>query len=98
MSPPLLYVFFEVAQLERQRRLLETGFGFPVIEVEPHMPHHRHGVVKYDAGGVILSLNLTDSHRFLRDSTDALVTVIEEPPGQLDGWRPAGHGVASPRV
>lgn len=97
MSPPLLYVFFEASQLEPQRRLLEAGFGFPVIEVEPHMPHHRHGVVKYDGGGVILSLNLTDSHRFLRDSTDALVTVIEEPPGHLDRWPAAGDGFASQR-
>ena len=98
MNPPLLYVFFEVAQLERQRRLLESGFGFPVIEVEPHMPHHRHGVVKYDAGGVILSLNLTDGHRFLRDTTDALVSVIEVPAGKADGWRSAGDGFVSRRA
>lgn len=74
---PLLYVFFETSNLAAERQLLESRLGFPVIEVEPHMPHHRHGVVKYDAGGMILSLNLTDELRFHRGTTDALVTAIE---------------------
>ena len=92
---PLLYVFFEVTQLERQRQLFESGFGLPIIEVEPHMPHHRHGVVKYDAGGIILSLNLTDSNRFERDATDALVTVLTMPRGMPN---PGEDGFVSRRA
>jgi predicted enzyme related to lactoylglutathione lyase len=80
----LLYVFFEAWQLDSQRRLFESAFGLPVIEVEPHMPHHKHGVVKYDAGGLIVSLNLTDSNRFHRDTTDALVSDIDMPPNAFD--------------
>ena len=96
---PLLYVFLETSQLERQRRLFESGFRLPVIEIEPHMPHHRHGVVKYDAGGLILSLNLTDANRFRRDATDALVSVVEMPDDTLnaltdsrDGFVTREHG------
>jgi catechol 2,3-dioxygenase-like lactoylglutathione lyase family enzyme len=82
-NAPLLYVFFETADLEGQRRLFESGFGFRVIEVEPHMPHHRHGVVKYDAGGVILSLNLSDATKFDHRLTDALVSVVDVGPDRL---------------
>jgi predicted enzyme related to lactoylglutathione lyase len=40
------------------------------------MPHHRHGVVKYDGGGLILSLNLSKWGRFDAGASDALVTAI----------------------
>jgi catechol 2,3-dioxygenase-like lactoylglutathione lyase family enzyme len=73
---PLLYVFFETYQLTRQRELLESVIGLPVVEVEPHQPHHRHGVVKYDAGNLIISLNLSTASRFRKDGSDALATVF----------------------
>jgi predicted enzyme related to lactoylglutathione lyase len=73
---PLLYVFFETYQLTRQRELLESVIGLPIIEVEHHQPHHRHGVIKYDAGNLIISLNLSTASRFRKDGSDALATVF----------------------
>ena len=73
---PLLYVFFETYQLTRQRELLESVIGLPIIEVEPHQPHHRHGIVKYDAGNLIISLNLSTASRFRKDGSDALATIF----------------------
>ena len=73
---PLLYLFHEVSNLPMEQSLLEGRFGFPVIEIEPHLPHHRHGVVKYDAVNVILSLNLSGPGKFERGTSDGLVTMI----------------------
>ena len=74
---PLLYVFLDIAGLDAERELLEEFVGLPVIEVEAHLPHERHGVVKYDAGPLILSLNLSTPGKFRPDSSDALVTVLD---------------------
>ena len=81
---PLLYVFSDVHGLPRQRELLEEVLGFPVIELEPHLPHHRHGVVKYDAGDLILSLNLSSPGKFREGASDGLVTVLAVAPGSTD--------------
>ncbi len=82
---PLLYVFADVHGLPRQRELLESVLGLPVIEIEPHLPHHRHGVVKYDAGSMILSLNLSSPSKFRADASDGLVTVLAvEPDSALE--------------
>jgi predicted enzyme related to lactoylglutathione lyase len=78
---PLLYVFYETSQIRSQRVLFESVIGVPVIEVEPHLPHHRHGVFKYDAGGVVLSHNMSGPSRFRPEDSDALVTVFGVPPG-----------------
>ncbi len=72
----LLYVFVDVHDLSQERELLESVVEFPVIEIEPHLPHHRHGAVKYDAGDMILSLNLASKGKFPDDASDALVTVV----------------------
>jgi predicted enzyme related to lactoylglutathione lyase len=102
-SSALLYVFSDVYQLSQQRELLETVLRLPVIEIEPHLPHHRHGVVKYDAGDLILSLNLSSPGKFRSDASDGLVTVLSADPdpafeltayGRLDGdlfTDPSGH-------
>lgn len=74
---PFLYVFYETASLERQRELCEEGIGLEVIEAQFHPPHEYHGLVKYDAGGTILSLNLAREARFGKDASDALITVLE---------------------
>lgn len=79
-TAPLLYVFYETSRLRQQRELFESVIGLPVVEIEPHLPHHRHGVFKYDAGGVILSHNLSGPSRFLAQDSDALVTVFGVPP------------------
>jgi catechol 2,3-dioxygenase-like lactoylglutathione lyase family enzyme len=87
---PLLYVFYETSQIRSQRRLFESAIGVPVIEVEPHLPHHRHGVFKYDAGRVILSHNMSGPSRFRPGDSDALVTVFAVPPDwPLDAVREA---------
>jgi predicted enzyme related to lactoylglutathione lyase len=78
---PLLYVFMETNRIPQQRALFEQILELPLIEVEPHLPHHRHGVTKYDAGRIILSLNLSGPNRFRAGESDALVKVFAVPPG-----------------
>lgn len=72
----LLYLFLEVVELRAARNFLERVIGLPLIEVEPHMPHHRHGIVKYDGGSMVLSLNLSKWSRFDPRASDALVAAI----------------------
>jgi catechol 2,3-dioxygenase-like lactoylglutathione lyase family enzyme len=72
----LLYLFLEVVDLDSARQFLERVIDLPLIEVEPHMPHHRHGVVKYDGGSLILSLNLSEWSGFDPHASDALVTAV----------------------
>jgi len=79
---PVLHLFLETSDLERQRTLLEGVLGLPVIENQFHPPHHRHGLFKYDAGLVILALNLSAERRFPTDESDALATVFRT---ALDG-------------
>jgi catechol 2,3-dioxygenase-like lactoylglutathione lyase family enzyme len=74
---PLLYVFIDVHNLDEEREFLESVVQLPVIEIEPHLPHHRHGAVKYDGGDLILSLNLSSRGKFRDDASDALVTTVE---------------------
>mgnify|MGYP006144379899 CR=1 FL=1 len=78
-SAPLLLLFYETSRIRRQRQLFEDVIGVPVIEVEPHLPHHRHGVFKYDAGGIILSHNMSGPSRFRPGESDALVTAFAVP-------------------
>ena len=80
----MLYLFLEIADLDSARHFFEQVIGLQLIEVEPHMPHHRHGVVKYDAGGLVLSLNLSRPSRFDPDASDALVTTIAINVADLD--------------
>jgi catechol 2,3-dioxygenase-like lactoylglutathione lyase family enzyme len=77
---PLMYVFYEMRQLDASRVLYESLIGLPVIEIEPHLPHHHHGVIKYDAGDIILSFNLSGPSRFPAASSDGLVTVFNVDP------------------
>jgi catechol 2,3-dioxygenase-like lactoylglutathione lyase family enzyme len=92
---PLLYVFYETRVLERQRQLLETILGLPVIEVDPRQPRHRHGVVKYDGGTLVISLNLSTARRFRQDSSDALVAVFDIDPawGVAERLGSGDHGL-----
>jgi catechol 2,3-dioxygenase-like lactoylglutathione lyase family enzyme len=83
---PLMYVFFETSQLETERGFFERAIGLPVLEIEPHLPHHRHGVVKYDAGNLIVSLNWTSAGSFSTDTSDGLITVFGGNP-RLANWR-----------
>jgi catechol 2,3-dioxygenase-like lactoylglutathione lyase family enzyme len=75
-----MYVFYEMSQLDASRELYESIIGLPVIEIEPHLPHHHHGVIKYDAGDIILSFNLSGPSRFDDENSDGLVTVFNVDP------------------
>ena len=79
-SAPIVYLFHETSQLPSQRTFFEMVLGLPLIEVEPHLPHHRHGVVKYDAGNIVLSLNLTGPSRFATTESDAIASLFAEAP------------------
>jgi predicted enzyme related to lactoylglutathione lyase len=78
-SAKILYLFLDTTSISRQRTFVETILGLEVIENEYHPPHNRHGVVKYDAGEVILALNVADPD-FDQGATGALVTVLEAQP------------------
>lgn len=80
-NAPVLYVFYETSRIRQQRELFESVIGVPVIEVEPHLPHHRHGVFKYDGGGIVLSHNMSGPSRFREGDSDALVTAFAVPTG-----------------
>ena len=92
-NAPLLYIFYETASLSHQRRLWERIVGLPVIENQFHPPHEYHGLVKYDAGQIILSLNLSKERRFQRDASDGLITVLSVPSEEavLDRLRHLGY-------
>jgi predicted enzyme related to lactoylglutathione lyase len=94
----LLYLFLEIVDLDPARHFLEQVMGLPLIEVEPHMPHHRHGVVKYDGGSLILSLNLSEWPRFNPDASDAMVTAVAIDAVDLeDRLARSGFGVSTGR-
>ena len=108
---PLLYVFLDIAALDEERWWLEEELGLPVIEIERRRPHERHGIVKYDAGGMILSLNLSTPGKFHDDRSDGLVLALDVDAGtrerlHTDPWghhlllrpRPAGAPSAPPSV
>ncbi|GAA0459749.1 hypothetical protein Ade02nite_13820 [Paractinoplanes deccanensis] len=71
---PLPYIFLEAQGLAAERAYLEQRVGLPVIETDDD-PGHRHGVVKYAAGPVILSLNLSPASRFRLSGSDGLTIV-----------------------
>jgi predicted enzyme related to lactoylglutathione lyase len=94
----LLYLFLEIVDLDPARHFFEQVIGLPLIEVEPHMPHHRHGVVKYDGGSLILSLNLSKWSRFDPDASDALVAAVAIDAVDLEGrLARSGFGVSTGR-
>ncbi len=76
---PLLYVFYEACNLEQQRDVYERVLGLPVIENQFHPPHEVHGLVKYDAGTIVISLNLCGQSRFENDGSDGMVAAYTVP-------------------
>jgi len=93
---PLLYVFMETNRIPQQRAFFERLLGLPLIEIEPHLPHHRHGVTKYDAGEIIFSLNLSGPNRFREDESDALETVFSVAPAwQARSLTAPGSGLST---
>lgn len=58
-QPTLLtsFLFIDVTDVAGARAFFETALGLPVAEDRFRPPHHIHGLVKYDAGSTLLSLN-----------------------------------------
>ncbi|HYY59218.1 MAG TPA: VOC family protein [Pyrinomonadaceae bacterium] len=75
----ILYVFIDVTALRSQRTFFEEVLRLEVVEHQFHPPHHRHGVIKYDAGDVIVALNIADPD-FDRNASDGIVMVFSAPP------------------
>lgn len=90
---PLVYVFLETCELGLQRETIESGVGLPVLAVETR-PAVRHSVVKYDAGTMVLSLNLSSPSRFQPAGSDGLTTVFDVAPawGKESGSITDAHG------
>lgn len=74
---PLIYLFIDVASIAHQRELLEDCLRLPVIESDLLPPHDYHGLIKYDAGNIILSLNLCSERKFERNLSDGLIAVFD---------------------
>jgi predicted enzyme related to lactoylglutathione lyase len=70
-----MFVFLDVPSLPRQRRLLEDVLQLRLIENQFHPPHEHHGLVKYDAGGTILAINLFAERKFGGRGSDAATLV-----------------------
>lgn len=70
---PLLFVFQDVSDVDRGRALLEDILALRLVENQFHPPHEHHGLVKYDAGGTIVSLNLFTGRRLAHEDSDAMV-------------------------
>lgn len=73
----LLYLFLDVSSLARHRAFFEEALSMPVVENQFHLPHHHHGLVKYDAGGMILSLNVFGPGKFSGGRSDGLTVVCK---------------------
>jgi catechol 2,3-dioxygenase-like lactoylglutathione lyase family enzyme len=72
----LVYVFLDTADLARERRFCEDVLGLPVIENQFHPPHHHHGLVKYDAGTILMSLNVAGKSARDWRRPDSFVTML----------------------
>lgn len=51
------YIFIDVTDVDGARRFFEEALRFPVASDILTPPHHIHGLVKYDAGSTLFSLN-----------------------------------------
>lgn len=71
----VMFLFLEATDLPRSRFFLKDVLDLKLLEDRFHPPHERHGVAKYDAGNVILALNLAVK-TFNRHASDGLVTVF----------------------
>ncbi len=75
----VMFLFLEVTDIPRARQFMEDVLGLELIENRFHPPHERHGVAKYDAGNVILALNLA-VNTFAREASDGITTVFAADP------------------
>lgn len=89
----LLYLFLDVSSLPRHRTFFEETLRMPVVENQFQPPHHHHGLVKYDAGDIILSLNLFGPGKFSSQKSDGLTVICA--PVEPHGSSVNGPGVFS---
>lgn len=73
----LLYLFLETPQVDEQQHFLETIVRLPVIETDTN-PRSKHGLVKFDAGSLMISLNRSPFRRFPPDSSDGMLTIFAQ--------------------
>jgi catechol 2,3-dioxygenase-like lactoylglutathione lyase family enzyme len=92
--PKIAFVFLDVTDPPAARARFEGVFGLPVLEQRFHPPHHHHGLLKYDAGGVILALNQADPRTFERSRRDGLAMVLDA--GRAGPIREAGARLGLP--
>lgn len=93
---PLMFVFLDVSSLPRHRRLYERVLGFRVVENQFHPPHEHHGLVKYDAGGTILAINLFAERKFQRPEADGVTLICRiAEPERLNMLADYGHRVGT---
>jgi catechol 2,3-dioxygenase-like lactoylglutathione lyase family enzyme len=60
----ILYLFLYITDLQRQRIFLEEILGLELLEQRSRPPHPNLGLCKYDAGNIVLALNLTSGNHF----------------------------------
>lgn len=70
------HLFLETTSLPSQRHFCEGILGLRVIENQFNPPHHHHGIVKYDTGTAILSLNLIAKRKFEREGIEGMMMVF----------------------
>ena len=73
----LLYLFLETPHVDEQQHFLETIVRLPVIETDTN-PRSKHGLVKFDAGSLMISLNRSPLRRFPPDSSDGILTIFAQ--------------------
>src|SRR4051794_27909669 len=78
-NSPICFLFIDVTTMTESRLFFEQVLGLPVIEHQWHPPHHRHGVIKYDAGAIILSLNLAEPPDPTSHKRDGIVVRVFVP-------------------
>jgi predicted enzyme related to lactoylglutathione lyase len=95
-SNPVILIFLDTTSIERARCLLETVIRFRIIENQFHPPHHHHGLFKYDAGNVVLGLNLDRSGNSRAGLHEAIRTVITMPDADRAARSAVDLGLATP--
>ncbi len=64
----LIYLFLFISDVDKSRKFYAETLGLPILEEAPYA-----GVVKYDAGGLILATHLIDSEEGVRAKRDDLL-------------------------
>jgi hypothetical protein len=88
-----LFVFLDASAVDRTRSIIEGVFGLPIIENRFHPPHHHHGIIKYDAGPIIVSLNQAHPEKFDTGGDDGIACIFACPSLERTRQRAGEHGL-----